>query len=57
MQYISYDEAIVQRYGVLLEGWTFDRFVNPSELSTSLPPLQKLFDALNDSSCKFVKLT
>ena len=57
MQYINYDEAIVQRYEVLLEGWTFDRFVNPSELSTSLPPLQKLLDALNDGSCKFVKLT
>jgi hypothetical protein len=57
MQYVNYEEAIVQRYGVVLEGWTFDRFVNPSELSTALPPLQKLLDALNDGSCKFVKLT
>lgn len=38
MQYVNYEESIVQRYGVVLEGWTFDRFVNPSELSTALPP-------------------
>ena len=57
MQYVNYEEAIVQRYGIVLEGWTFARFVNPSELSTALPPLQKLLDALNDGSCKFVKLT
>jgi hypothetical protein len=57
MQYVNYEEAIVQRYGIVLEGWTFARFVNPSELSTALPPLQKLLDTLNDRSCKFVKLT
>ena len=57
MQYVNYEEAIVQRYGIVLEGWTFARFVNPSELSTALPPLQKLLNALNDGSCKFVKLT
>jgi hypothetical protein len=57
MQYVNYEEAIVQCYGVLLKGWTFNRFVNPSELSTSLPPLQKLLNALNDGSCKIVKLT
>jgi hypothetical protein len=57
MQYVNYEEAIVQRYGVVLEGWTFDRFVNPSELSTAIPPLQILLDALNNGSCKFIKLT
>jgi hypothetical protein len=57
MQYVNYEEAIVQCYGVVLEGWTFDRFVNLSELSTALPPLQRLHDALDDGSCKFVKLT
>ncbi|KAF8222541.1 hypothetical protein L208DRAFT_1074497, partial [Tricholoma matsutake] len=56
MQYVNYDEAITQRYGVILEGWTFNRFVNPSEFSTSIPPLQTLLDALNNGSCKFTKL-
>ena len=57
MQYVNYEEDIVQRYGIVLEGWTFARFVNPSELSTVLPPLQKLLNVLNDGSCKFMKLT
>jgi hypothetical protein len=57
MQYVNYEEAIVQRYGVILEGWTYDRFVNPSKLSTALPPLQKLLDAINGGSCKFIKLS
>ena len=57
MNYVNYEEAIVQHYGVLLEGWTFPKFVNPSELSMGLPPLQTMLDALNDGSCKFVKLS
>ena len=57
MQYVNYEVDIVQRYGIVLEGWTFNRFVNLSELSTALPPLQKLLDAINDGSCKFIRLT
>ena len=57
MQYVNYEEAIIQRYGIELKGWTYDNFVNPSELSTSLPSLQKLLNAINTGDCKFVKLT
>lgn len=57
MQYVNYERAIVLRLGVELQGWTHPMWANPSELSTSLPPLQILFDAIKDGSCKFVKLT
>lgn len=57
MQYVKYEEAIVQRYGIEIQGWTHDKFANPSEFSSSLPPLQKLLDAINAGDCKFVKLT
>lgn len=57
MQYVNYEEAIIQWYGIELQGWTYDKFVNPSELSTSLPLLQELLNAINDGDCKFVKLT
>ena len=57
MQYVNYEEAIVQRYGIDLQGWTYNKFVNPSELSTALPPLRNLLDAINAGNCKFVKLT
>ena len=56
MHYIDYEEKIVQRYGIELVGWTYEKFVNPSELSTSLPGLQQLLDAINNGFCKFVKL-
>ena len=57
MCYIDYEEKIVQRYGIELVGWTYEKFVNPSKLSTSLPGLQQLLNAINNGTCKFVKLT
>jgi hypothetical protein len=57
MQYLNYERAIVLRLGVELRGWTHPTWANPSELSTSLPPLQALLDAIKNGSCKFVKLT
>ena len=57
MHYVNYDQEIVIRYGIKLEGWTYESFKNPSELSSSLPPLQALFEAIESGKCKFVKLT
>ena len=45
------------KYGVELQGWTYDKFVCPSLLSTSLPALQALLNAVNNGRCKFIKLT
>ncbi|KAJ7164604.1 hypothetical protein C8R43DRAFT_946420 [Mycena crocata] len=56
MQYVWYEEDVVQRYSIKLVGWTYPELVNPSELSTSLPGLQALHDALKNDTCKFVKL-
>jgi hypothetical protein len=56
MNYCHYEEDIVLRYGVVLKGWTYDKFVNPSKLSTSIPPLTKLYDVLKSGVCKFIKL-
>jgi hypothetical protein len=57
MQYANYEEAIVLKYGIELIGWTHDKFSNPSELSNALEPLRTLLEALNNQSCKFVKLS
>lgn len=57
MQYVNYEEAIVQRYGIELQGWIHDKFVNPSELSTSLSLLRKLLNAIDTGDCKFVKMS
>ncbi|KAI0699212.1 hypothetical protein BC835DRAFT_1412677 [Cytidiella melzeri] len=58
MNYVNFEEQIVQRYGLAIVGWPANvHFVNPSDLSNSLPPLQGLCDALTNGSCKFVRLT
>jgi hypothetical protein len=57
MHYTDYEEKVVQCYGVELIGWTYEKLVNPSELSTSLPGLRQLLEAINTGSCKFIKLT
>jgi hypothetical protein len=57
MQYARYEEEIVQRYGIELQGWTYEKIINPSLVSSSLPPLRVLMDALTAGTCKFVKLS
>ena len=57
MQYANYEELVIQKYGVELQGWTFEKLVNPSLLSTSLPGLRRLLDAINNGDCKFIKLS
>ncbi|KAJ6456854.1 hypothetical protein C8R45DRAFT_798255, partial [Mycena sanguinolenta] len=57
MDYIYYEECIVLKYGIILVGWTCARFVNPSELSSSITVLTTLRDALRDEKCKWVKLS
>jgi hypothetical protein len=57
MAYVQYEEKIVQNYGIKLVGWTAPRLVNPSELSSSLAPLQQLVHALKSGACKFIKLS
>lgn len=47
----------MQRYGIDLQGWTYEKMTNPTNLSSSLPPLKTLRDALVTGTCKFVKLT
>jgi hypothetical protein len=57
MHYTRYEEEIVQRYGIEIQGWTYEKLMNPSDLSSSLPPLKVLRDALMTGTCTFVKLT
>jgi hypothetical protein len=57
MSWVWYEEDIVQKYSIILVGWTFPELANPSTLSTSLPALQELHDALKNGDCHFKKLT
>ncbi|KAJ6600156.1 hypothetical protein B0H10DRAFT_2322439 [Mycena sp. CBHHK59/15] len=57
MEYVHYREDIVVKHGLELIRWTADKFVSPSELSSSLHVLGKLRDALKEGTCKWVKLS
>jgi len=57
MNYAQFEKEIVLRYRIILEGWTYEKFINPSKLSLSLPGLTKLHNALKSGLCKFVKLS
>ncbi|KAI0687956.1 hypothetical protein BC835DRAFT_1419558 [Cytidiella melzeri] len=58
MNYVSFEEAIVERFHIILEGWPSGiAFTNPSELSDTLPPLQSVVDALTSGMCKFVRIS
>ena len=53
MKYTEYEELIVLKYSIELQHWTYDKFVCPSLLSTSLPPLQALLDAIDNGFSLF----
>ncbi|OCH84194.1 hypothetical protein OBBRIDRAFT_839892 [Obba rivulosa] len=53
MNYVNYEKDIVLRYGIELQGWTHEKFVNPSDLSMSLPPLEKLHAAIKSGDCPY----
>ncbi|KAI6131152.1 hypothetical protein EDD16DRAFT_1515315 [Pisolithus croceorrhizus] len=57
MNYTNYEHQIVERYGVMLTGWPFSGAVrNPSKIGGQAE-VEKLLDALNSETCKWVRLT
>ena len=57
MQYIHYEEDIVLKKGVELVGWTYEKIINPSSLSSAVQPLRNLHDVIKDKRCRFVRLS
>ncbi|KAJ7327995.1 hypothetical protein DFH08DRAFT_614313, partial [Mycena albidolilacea] len=58
MAYTWYEEDVVFRHGILLEGWpAATPFQNPSTLSTAIPNLRKITDRLERGKCAFRKLS
>lgn len=57
INYSNFEHEFVVKHVIDVIGWTHERFINPSDMSTSLPPLQKLVAALKDGMCKFIRLS
>jgi hypothetical protein len=52
-----WEEDVVQRYGVVLEGWTAgNKITDPSNLSTSQAVIRTLLEAVRTGECAFRKL-
>ncbi|KAJ7695223.1 hypothetical protein B0H17DRAFT_1198912 [Mycena rosella] len=52
MAYVNYEEYVVHRYGVELTGWTPDKWCSLSELTSSIPVLRMLLNALKAGGMK-----
>jgi hypothetical protein len=52
-----WEEDVVQRYGVILDGWTAgEKITDPSNLSTSQIVIRTLLEAVRTGKCAFRKL-
>ncbi|PIL35236.1 hypothetical protein GSI_03026 [Ganoderma sinense ZZ0214-1] len=56
MHYKDYEKVVVIEDGLTLEGWTHEIFACPSSLPTTIEPLKKLRDALDNGECYFRRL-
>ena len=56
MHYVNYEDAIVQRHGVKLVGWTYSRFINPADIN-GVADIWTLRDALRSGACHWIRLS
>jgi hypothetical protein len=57
MQYSQYIQRVVKPHNVGIVGWTHKTFASPSCLSEGEAEIQKLFNAVLNGSCKFIKFS
>jgi hypothetical protein len=56
INYRNYELQIVEKYGVILDGFPLPKVVNP-EQAGSRKDLEKVLRSLKDGTCKWVKLS
>jgi len=56
LEFGHYEKRIVERYGIVIEGWTCPDFVSPSDFK-KISQVQELFDAVNAGTCFAKKLS
>ncbi|KAG2032716.1 hypothetical protein BDR03DRAFT_835929, partial [Suillus americanus] len=57
VEFMHYEDCVVQRYLVKLVGWNHPQWVNPSDLKGGIDALEKVAEALSKGTCRFVKIT
>lgn len=56
MNYVNYDNQVVQKYQCKIIGWTFNKFISPFDINT-VDDLRTLRDALRCGACFWVRMT
>ncbi|KAF8164199.1 hypothetical protein BJ912DRAFT_1068484 [Pholiota molesta] len=56
MNYANYDTQIIQRHGVKLVGWTFDKVISPNDIYT-INDVRILLKALQCGTCHWIRLS
>lgn len=56
MEYVRYEKMIVEKHGILIAGWTYDAFVNPSEFR-KVADVEELYNAIVEGTCKAKKMS
>lgn len=56
LEYNKFEKKIVEGKGIIIEGWTYPVFTNPSNFK-SVADIKELHDAIRDGTCKAVKLS
>ena len=56
LEFEHYEKKIVERLGVVIDGWTCPDFVSPSHFK-KIAQVEELFNAVNSGDCKVRKLS
>jgi hypothetical protein len=56
MEFLHYEKKIVEAKGIIIEGWTYYKFVSPSDFK-KIADIKELYDAVRSGNCKAVQLS
>ncbi|KIM74380.1 hypothetical protein PILCRDRAFT_14526 [Piloderma croceum F 1598] len=56
LEFAHYEKKIVEKHGIVIDGWTSPEFVSPSHFK-KIEQVEKLFNAVNSGACKARKLS
>jgi hypothetical protein len=56
LEFENYEKKIVEKLGIVIEGWTCPDFISPSHFK-KVSQVEELYHAVNSGACKARKLT
>jgi hypothetical protein len=56
LEFAHYEKKLVEKHGVVIDGWTCSEFVSPSHFK-KIEQVEELYNAVNSGTCKARKLS